>query len=132
MKNKGLYNREVLSSTIPRFVLKEILVFLGIRRSDISTLRKLLINHLLKKTDCRKILYINLDDPYYSGVNKDPKNLYRIIETAEKLTVEKTAYLFLDENQNVRDWEKWVKSAYDNEIYQKIFVTGSNSIQNLI
>ena len=75
----------------------------------------------------RKILYINLDDPYYSEVHKDPKNLYRIIEIAEKLTGEKTVYLFLDEIQNVRNWEKWVKSAYDSEIYKKIFVTGSNS-----
>ena len=50
---KELYNREILSGIIQRLALKEILVFLGIRRSGKSTLQKLLINHLLKETDGR-------------------------------------------------------------------------------
>jgi hypothetical protein len=75
----------------------------------------------------RSILYINLDDPYYAEIYNDARQLYQVIETAEKLTGEKASYLFLDEVQNVRDWEQFVKSVYDSGVFKKIFVTGSNS-----
>jgi predicted AAA+ superfamily ATPase len=46
---------------------------------------------------------------------------------SEKLTGVKVQYLFLDEVQNVKAWEKFVKAIYDNEVVKKIFITGSNS-----
>ncbi len=36
-------------------------------------------------------------------------------------------YLFLDEVQHLQGWEVFVKSAYDSELFDKIYVTGSNS-----
>ena len=123
----GLMERDQLASLIKKLALKEIQVLLGIRRSGKSTLFKLLINHLLKKEDPKSILYLNLDDPFFSEVWKSSKEFYSVIETAEKLTGVKPVWLFLDEVQNVDTWERFVKSAYDNDLYKKIFITGSNS-----
>ena len=126
-KYENIYPREVLNSLLKKLNLKEIQVLLGIRRSGKSTLFKLLINFLLDKVESKSILYINLDDPYFSDIYKDSKKFYDVIETAEKITGKKVEYLFLDEIQNVYEWEKFIKSMYDVERFKKIFITGSNS-----
>jgi hypothetical protein len=122
-----IYHRYILNKVIKRLPLREILVVIGVRRSGKSTLFKLLINYLIKKIDANQILYINFDDPYFTEICNDAKKIYDIIEIAEKLTGNKIQYLLLDEIQNVRDWEKFVKSVYDAENYKKICITGSNS-----
>ncbi|MBI5406148.1 MAG: ATP-binding protein [Nitrospirae bacterium] len=124
---ENLFNRNLVNSILTKIKLKEIQVLLGVRRSGKSTIFKLLINHLSKKAVPQSILYVNLDDPLFSEVWKDAKELYRVIETSEKITKKKVRYLFLDEVQNVRGWEKFVKSVYDAELFEKIFITGSNS-----
>jgi predicted AAA+ superfamily ATPase len=123
----GLIVRDKLETLVSKLSLKEIQIVLGIRRSGKSTLFKLLINHLIDKHDPQTILFINLDDPFFTEVYQDSSRLYQIVETAEKLSGKKVEYLFLDEIQNVHLWEKFVKSIYDSEVYKKIFITGSNS-----
>ncbi len=122
-----LFDRIILPDLIKRLKLKEIIVLQGIRRAGKSTLQKLLINHLLLEVDGKEVLYVNFDDPFYTEITKDAKNIYQVVEIAEKLTGKKPKYLFLDEIQNVTHWEKYVKSVYDNEIFSKIVITGSNS-----
>lgn len=126
-KYPHLFSRNLLASITKKMRAKEIHVLLGVRRSGKSTLFKLLINHLLEKADPLNILYVNLDDPFFSEVWNDARDLYRVVETAEKITKKKIKYLLLDEVQNVNGWEKFVKSAYDADIFKKIFITGSNS-----
>jgi len=123
----GLFNRVVADSVGAKLGLKEIQVLLGIRRGGKSTIFRLLINRLMDETDPKGILYLNLDDPFFAEICRDAKGLYRFPEMAEKLTGVKVTHLFLDEVQNVRDWQKYVKSVYDTELFRKIFVTGSNS-----
>ncbi len=123
----GLFARELVSRLLEKAKLKEIQVLLGIRRSGKSTIFKLLINHLMAETDPRSILYVNLDDPFFSEVCRDARELHRLVETAEKITGRTVSHLFLDEVQSVREWQKFVKSVYDSETFAKIFVTGSNS-----
>ena len=126
-KYPNLFSRSLLASITKKMQAKEVHVLLGVRRSGKSTLFKLLINYLLEKADPLAILYINLDDPFFSEVWRDAKELYRVVETSEKITKKKTKYLLLDEVQNVNGWERFVKSAYDADIFKKIFITGSNS-----
>jgi len=124
---KDLYQRDILQNILDKLHLRQIQVLKGIRRGGKTTLFKLIINKLLKTEDAKSILYINLDDPYFSELYSDSKNLYKLLELSEKLTGLKVKYLFLDEVQNVADWEKFVKAIYDNELIKKIFITGSNS-----
>ncbi len=105
----------------------EIQIVTGIRRCGKSTLLKQLIQHLCENQISRSILYINFDDPNYIEACNDPSSLYEIVTTAEKVTQQPVAYLFLDEVQNVIAWEKYIKSAYDSQRFQKIVITGSNA-----
>ncbi len=126
-KYTNLHKREILDSIIDKLELRQIHVLKGIRRSGKTTLFKLIINHLLETNNSKGILYINLDDPYFTELYSDSKHLYKLLELSEKITGVKVQYLFLDEVQNVEKWEKFVKSIYDNEVVKKIFITGSNS-----
>ncbi len=124
---KNLYKRDVFEKLERNLQTKHIQVIQGIRRSGKSTLFKLLINHLSQTVDPKEILYINLDDPFFTPYRNDATKFYDIIQSAKKLTQKEVKYLFLDEVQNMKGWESYVKSAYDSELFTKIFVTGSNS-----
>ena len=126
-KYDDLYERDIFPKLIQNLQTKQIQVLQGIRRGGKSSLIKLLINHLSGKVDPKKILYINLDDPFFIKYSNNPESFYEIIQTAEKLTQKEVKYLFLDEVQAIHGWEKYVKSAYDSGEFQKIFITGSNS-----
>ncbi len=122
-----LYPRKITDKLIKQLSLKHIQVLQGVRRSGKSTIFKILINHISKKIDPKEILYINMDDPFFIQYSNNPTVFYNIIQNAEKLTQKKFRYLFLDEVQIIEGWESYVKSVYDSEIFDKIFVTGSNS-----
>jgi predicted AAA+ superfamily ATPase len=125
---ENIYRRDILDNLTKKIHLKQIQVLKGIRRSGKTTVFKLLINYLVQSgIDSKSILYINLDDPYFTELYSSSRHLYKLLELSEKLTSTKIKYLFLDEIQNVSHWEKFVKSIYDNEVVTKIFVTGSNS-----
>ena len=124
---KNVFYRKILDKLIDYLPMKEILILTGIRRSGKSSLFKLLINHLLKKNEATKILFINCEDPHFIETWSDSSKIYDIIEVAEKITENKFDYLFIDEIQNIKHWEKFVKSIYETGEYKKIFITGSNS-----
>lgn len=122
-----LYERDVFSKLIYNLQTKHIQVLQGIRRAGKSSLFKLLINHLSQECDPKEILYVNLDDPFFTKYSNNPQSFYEIIQTAEKLTQKEVKYLLLDEVQAIEGWEKYVKSVYDSGEFVKIFITGSNA-----
>jgi uncharacterized protein len=124
---QNLIHRTVLESVINRINIRQIQVLLGIRRSGKSSLFRLIINELMKKVNPAEILYVNLDDPYFSDYKNNSKWLYDLMEVSEKITGKKPKYILLDEIQSINEWEKFIKSIYDNNLVKKIFVTGSNS-----
>lgn len=108
--------------------MRHVQILTGVRRCGKSTVFKLLINDLLQTgIDGKSILVLNLDDPQFIPFWDDSAKLYSIVENAEKLTGIKVRYLFLDEVQHLTDWEIFVKSAYDSSVFEKIYITGSNS-----
>lgn len=124
---KDLYDRDVFQKLLTNLQTRHIQVLQGIRRSGKSSLFKLMMNHLLQNIDPKEILYINLDDPFFTKYSNDPTSFYEILQTAKKLTQKEIKYLFLDEVQAIKGWEKYVKSVYDSSEFEKIFITGSNS-----
>ena len=105
----SLYKRKIVDKLIDRLHLRQMEVLKDIRRGGKTTICKLIINELIKKVDAKSRLYINLDDPFFSELYSDSKNLYKLLELSQKLTGVKVEYLFLDEVQNVQGWEKFVK-----------------------
>jgi predicted AAA+ superfamily ATPase len=124
----SLQERTLVEKLKKKKNLPHIQVLTGIRRSGKSTIFRLMINDLLKNGVTPKaILLLNLDEPVFTSLWSNASELYQVVETAEMLTSVKVQHLFLDEVQQVKSWELFVKGAYDTQRFSKIYITGSNS-----
>lgn len=107
---------------------QKIIAIIGPRRSGKTYLLFLLIKKLLsQKISPEQIIYINFDDPRLLPC--DANGIELILQAYRELYPEhmkKTNYLFLDEIQNVKDWELGVRRVYDTKKF-RIFLTGSLS-----
>jgi len=102
---------------------KEIQVITGIRRCGKTTLLRQCMRHLIDKgVEKEQILFIPCDDPLLKI--KDFKDLHKILKKFEN---EKKLFVFLDEIQVVRYWEKYLKSVYDADLNIKFIITGSTA-----
>lgn len=119
--------RHLLEKLIKFGNVSSIQIISGLRRSGKSSLLKLYINELIKTQNPKSILFVNFDDPNYSEIYNHPQKIQDIVELAEKLTGIQIKFLFLDEIQSVTGWEKYIKSVYDAQKFEKICITGSNS-----
>lgn len=120
MIKRPIYTDKILSYVDTPFVK----ILTGIRRCGKSTILKMLIDEL-KKCGIRddQILHYSFDSLEYEDI-KTAKALF--VHLKQHLSSEGKTYLFLDEIQEVKSWEKVVNSLmgdYDVDIY----VTGSNS-----
>ena len=98
-------------------------VVTGIRRCGKSTLFDLFIADLLKEgIQKEQIIKINLEDPDYHFSNY--MELYQFI--VNQLQEEKKYYVFLDEVQNVVDFQKAVDGLYIKKNVD-LYITGSNA-----
>ena len=90
---------------LKRFKDKDLIkVVTGIRRCGKSTLFALFINYLKEiGVKNEQIININLEDISYSFNNY--KELYDFV--SKKITSKKQYYVFLDEVQNVPEFQKW-------------------------
>lgn len=106
---------------------REIIPITGCRRSGKTTLMYMAINHLLEEIDKENILFVKCDDE-----RVEEKNL---IESArekhrEMFDPEGRTYLFLDEIQEIEDWNKTIKRIYDLDEKTKIFLSGSRLLKS--
>lgn len=120
-----IYKRESYLNKIRGFYKDDMIkVISGIRRCGKSFFIKSIIDELLEKGINEKdIIYIELDKKGYKDI-KTAKQLERVID--EKIIDEDFKYLFIDEIQNVKDFESLINS-YREEGNISIFITGSNS-----
>ena len=105
----------------------EVLVIKGIRRSGKSTLMLNSIKNLLTSgVDIKNILFVNLEDPRF--INHLSTDLLQEIKDVylEYLNPDANPYIFLDEIQNIPNWEKWVNKEYELKL-SRITISGSNS-----
>ncbi|MGM0367525.1 MAG: ATP-binding protein [Actinomycetota bacterium] len=118
--------RQKYIDRIVPFVNKPVIkVIAGMRRTGKSTIMQLLINYLIKSGIKRKqILYINMELLENSHL-ADITELYKFVQN-HKNKAGKKIYLFIDEVQEIENWEKVVNSFYTNGDAD-IYITGSNS-----
>lgn len=127
-KYGALHHRFLTENLKKKKHLPHIQVLTGIRRSGKSTIFRLMINDLMEEgVNPKEILLLNLDEPVFTPFWRNASELYKVVEMAEKLTAAKVRYLFLDEVQQVENWELFAKGAYDTARFTKIYITGSNS-----
>lgn len=124
--DQDLFKREKYLSKIRGFYheCELIKVLTGVRRCGKSSIMNLIIRELLEQgIEQDNILYFNLDKKPYIGIDTAEK-LDNLIEQHSNIQGRK--YLFIDEIQNVTDFEP-VINAWREEGDYSIFVTGSNS-----
>jgi predicted AAA+ superfamily ATPase len=127
-KYASLHERILVENLKQKRDLPHIQVLTGIRRSGKSAIFKLMINDLIDTgVNPKEILLLNLDEPVFTSIWNNVSQLYQVVETAEKLTSVQVKYLFLDEVQQVKNWELFAKGAYDTQRFRKIYITSSNS-----
>ena len=117
--------REIYLSKIRPFYDQDLIkVIMGIRRCGKSVLLLQIIDELKEKgIEEKQIIYINFENEDYSFIKNDI-DLHNYIK--EKITNKEKYYLFFDEIQNVKDWEKAINS-FKSSKNVSIFITGSNS-----
>ena len=112
-KIRGFYNSNLVK------------ILVGIRRCGKSVILDQIINDLKKeKVNDKHIICINFEFIEYEEL-KDYKKLNTYIK--EQIKDNKMYYVFLDEIQNVDNFEKVINSLRASIKNISIFITGSNS-----
>lgn len=119
-----IQRKEYLDKLIAAREKQIIKVITGVRRCGKSTLFALYINYLKSTgvTD-EQIISINLEDIDYENL-LDYKALYTYVK--ERLCKDKYTYVFIDEVQNCKGFEKAVDSLFIKP-NTDIYITGSNA-----
>ena len=118
-------NRDHYLSILKNFKDQQIIkVITGIRRCGKSTLLEIYRDYLRDSmVEESQIISINFEDADYEKLlNK--RKLYNYIKT--RLVKKKKTYVFLDEIQNVNEFEKTVDSLFINKDVD-LYITGSNA-----
>ncbi len=98
-------------------------VLTGIRRCGKSTITMMVKDTILKKDSSANIIEINFEKLEFFEL-KDHQKLYGFVKDNHKDAV--SNYLFIDEIQNVSNWELAIESILTENICE-IYLTGSNS-----
>ena len=118
---------EYIKQIVP-FIDKDVIkVLTGIRRSGKSVMLKLLMEELKNiGINEKQFIYINFENLKYRNL-KNYERLYDFIlnKIDDKY---KSYYIFLDEIQEVEEWERCVNSLrVDEDFNFDIYITGSNA-----
>ena len=116
---RRMYVEKIMKYTDEPFVK----ILTGIRRCGKSTILKMIMEELKKRgVSDERILSYRYDSMEYEGMTA--KEMFSEIKS--KLSESEKTYIFLDEVQEIRDWEKAVNSLF-SDYNVDIYITGSNS-----
>jgi predicted AAA+ superfamily ATPase len=120
-----MIERKAYLDTLRRWRDKDIIkVITGIRRCGKSTMMKIYQDDLRANGAVdAQIIAVNLED-YANAALRDPKTLHDYI--LEKAPEGRRYYIFLDEIQNVRDFQPMIDSLFLRK-HLDIYITGSNA-----
>lgn len=125
------YFRDIYLKRINKFIDNKLIkVIIGQRRSGKSYLLRQIINSLINERGVNpgNIFYFNKEYTAFDDISDSRKleelfNFYK-----KKLNVVGKIYIFLDEVQNIENWERFVNSySQDFSNDYELFISGSNS-----
>ncbi len=126
MKNLNLIPRNIYLEKIKKYLNKPVIkVLIGMRRVGKSSIMKLLIKDLIdNNVPETNIIYINKESLLFEDI-ADYKSLYKYVNEKFK-NIKGKKYLFVDEVQEIVNWEKAVISFFSENLCD-IIISGSNS-----
>ncbi len=114
--------REISSEIFKTTKLPHIKDLIGVRRSGKTTTMYQIIDRLISGGASPKdIVFLNFDD---SEINETP--FEEILKSLGKINPE-MKYLYIDEVQQKKGWERWMRTLYDTKAFKQIFVSGSSA-----
>lgn len=121
------YKRFAFYEAMKRLTDKDIrrsVVLTGTRRVGKTTIQYQMIEALLEMGVApQKIVFISMDHPMLKlSQFQDVLECYH-----ENIYPDQDVYYFFDEVQYAQDWDKWLKTIYDNQPETKVVATGSAS-----
>lgn len=124
--SKKIFKRKTYIKNIKYFINKPVIkVITGMRRVGKSYFIKQIINELQEnKITDEQIVYINKENLQFNFI-KDFLDLFNYVNQRFE-NVETNKYLFIDEVQEITDWEKAISSFFSEEDID-IYITGSNA-----
>ena len=112
--------RTTLSQIQMELKIPHIKDIIGVRRCGKTILMYQIISKLIEDNiDAKNILYLNFDDPQLADLEETIKASLHINPDI--------SHVFLDEIQNVKEWEKTIRVYYDRKKFKQIFVSGSSA-----
>ena len=103
---------------------------IGIRRAGKTYITKQLLNMFILRNEIKKeqTLYINFEEPYFRPFLENTTFIDEILESYRYfVNNQNNIILVLDEIQNVRNWESWVRIMLEKKENVKIIITGSSA-----
>lgn len=121
------HTREVTARLAPFITTKDVVALVGPRRAGKTTVLFQVMEQLTRNGVApTAMLHVNLEDPAFAP-ERGPDLLERLYRTyREEVHPDGKVWLFLDEIQRVREWERWVRMRCETDDV-KVFVTGSSS-----
>ena len=112
--------RTTLSQMLMELKIPHIKDIIGVRRCGKTVLMYQIISELIKQNiKPKNILYLNFDDP-------ELMDLEEAVKTSLHINPD-ISHVFLDEIQNVKEWERIIRVYYDRKKFRQIFVSGSSA-----
>ncbi len=137
--NKLLYIfNEWFAAEIPPFIRRDftynilntrnIVSIVGVRRCGKTYLMYQLIDGLKEKVPHKNLIYINFEDDRLSPLDgSELSSLLNVYLQNFSPDPQHNIYLFLDEVQNVKGWEKTLRRIHDKNPKVSIVISGSSS-----
>jgi len=122
--------RQTYLTTLQEYQTSDLIkVLIGQRRCGKSTILKQYITHLLQQNiSPENILFLNFELHELSWVQVSHKLIDLITTYFNNKQPQGRVFIFLDEIQDIQDWEKTVNSFLANERYDiDFYLTGSNA-----
>ena len=126
------FQERTLNATIKRDIevplfSDKIITLIGVRRCGKTSILYKMIEELRESVDSKNIVYVNFEDDRLLGTTVG--DLDDLIEGYFELYPQKRdekIYLFVDEVQNIPQWESFIRRIYDT-LNVQIIITGSSS-----
>lgn len=123
-------HRDIFDKIISYLQTPHIIALIGSRRAGKSVLSRQIISYLIEheKISPKNILFLNLEQPYFSQYRSDVLFFEKLYEAYLTLASPRgKTFIILDEVQFFEHWPLFLKSQYEKKDNNKFIITGSNS-----
>ncbi len=124
-RETGIPREDYVNEILNKLRLDKVISVIGIRRSGKSTILKQVVKKLIENNKRENTLIVNLEERRW--LKLDLEFLNKAYESyREIIKPENKPYLFLDEVQKLREWERFVRSLNEKK-ETNVVITGSSS-----